>query len=72
MEFEKDIQALRQALEDTENRIKKLEQHKESVIKELRDSKSDDDSNNETLRRLEKNLENLNKKRELIIKELED
>ena len=72
MEFEKDVDALRQALENTENRIKKLQEHKESVTKELRDSKSDEDTANETLRRLEKNLENLSKKRELIIKELEE
>ncbi|MHA7647974.1 hypothetical protein [Nitrosopumilus sp. S4] len=72
MEFKKDIQALKQALKDTEYRIKKLQDHKDSVTKELRDSKSDEDATNETLRRLEKNLENLNKKRESIIKELED
>ncbi|MCV0393071.1 MAG: hypothetical protein K5790_07255 [Nitrosopumilus sp.] len=72
MEFEKDIHALRETLEDTENRIKKLQEHKDSVTKELKDCKSNDDSTNETLRRLEKNLEKLQKKRESIIKELEE
>jgi len=63
--FEKDTVALKEALNDTENRIKKLEEHKESESK-----KSDSDS--ETLRRLERNLENLHKKRILILSELEN
>ena len=65
MVFEKDTVALKEALNDTENRIKKLEEHKESESK-----KSDSDS--ETLRRLERNLENLHKKRILILSELEN
>ena len=65
MSFEKDVAALREALLDTESRIKKLEEHKESESK-----KSDSDS--ETLRRLERNLENLHKKRILILSELEN
>ena len=65
MSFEKDTVALKEALNDTENRIKKLEEHKESESK-----KSDSDS--ETLRRLERNLENLHKKRILILSELEN
>lgn len=65
MSFEKDTAALKEALNDTENRIKKLEEHKESESK-----KSDSDS--ETLRRLERNLENLHKKRILILSELEN
>ena len=65
MSFEKDVSSLREALLDTESRIKKLEEHKESEAK-----KSESDS--ETLRRLEKNLENLHKKRTLILSELEN
>ncbi|WP_428326421.1 hypothetical protein [Nitrosopumilus sp.] len=64
MPFEKDVTALKTALSDTDSRIKKLEEHKESESK-----KSDSDS--ETLRRLEKNLKNLRKKRTLILSELE-
>ena len=65
MSFEKDVNALREALNDTESRIKKLEEHKESEGK-----KSNPDS--ETLRRLERNIENLHKKRTLILSELEN
>ena len=64
MSFEKDVASLKEALSDTESRIKKLEEHKESE-----DKKPNPDS--ETLRRLEKNLENLRKKRTLILSELE-
>lgn len=64
MSFEKDVAALRTALSDTDSRIKKLEEHKESESK-----KPDFDS--ETMRRLEKNLENLRKKRALILSQLE-
>lgn len=56
--------ALREALSDTESRIKKLEEHKESEKKKT-------NSDFETLRRLEKNIENLYKKRALILSELE-
>ena len=65
MSFEKDTAALKEALNDTENRIKKLEEHKESESKKF-------DSDSETLRRLERNLENLHKKRILILSELEN
>ncbi|RMW34990.1 MAG: hypothetical protein EA439_01760 [Nitrosopumilus sp.] len=65
MSFEKDVSALKEALRDTESRIKKLEEHKESEGK-----KPSPDS--ETLRRLEKNLENLHKKHTLILSELEN
>ena len=65
MTFEKDVSALKEALRDTESRIKKLEEHKESEGK-----KPSPDS--ETLRRLEKNLENLHKKHVLILSELEN
>ena len=64
MDFEKDVAALKEALSDTDSRIKKLEVHRES---ERRKPNSD----SETLRRLEKNLDNLHKKRALILSELE-
>ena len=64
MSFEKDVTVLKEALNDTENRIKKLEEHKESE-----NNKTNSDT--ETLRRLEKNLESLRKKRTLILSELE-
>ncbi len=63
LSFEKDVIALKEALSDTNSRIKKLEEHKEFESKKF-------DSNSETLRRLEKNLENLRKKRLLILSEL--
>ena len=62
--FERDVVALKEALNDTDSRIKKLEDHRES---ECRKPNSD----SETLRRLEKNLDNLHKKRALILSELE-
>ena len=71
LSFEKDIKLLQRILLETEHRIRKLEEHKESVNKNPLDSRSDK-TNNETLRRLERNLDNLYKKRILIIKELED
>lgn len=71
MSFEKDVKILQITLFETKQRIKKLEEHKKSVNKELLDSKSNK-ANNEILRRLEHNLDNLHKKRALIIKELED
>ena len=64
--FEKDVDALRQALDDTEDRIKKLEEHKEAEEKCL------GDLNDETITRLERNLDKLRKKRESIIQELEN
>ena len=64
--FEKDVDALRQALADTEDRIKKLEEHKEVEEKRL------GNSNDETINRLERNLDKLRKKRELIMQELEN
>lgn len=71
MNFEKDSEALKKALLETDQRIKKLKEHKESVNKHLRDSKSDNNTIAETLRRLECNLHDLHKKRELIVKELD-
>ncbi|EIJ66679.1 hypothetical protein BD31_I1106 [Candidatus Nitrosopumilus salaria BD31] len=71
MDFEKDSEVLRQALYETDQRIKKLEEHKESLSKQLRDNTVDDATIEETLRRLERNLDNLHKKYALIIKELE-
>jgi len=72
LDFEKDFEALERDLVDTDQRIKKLEEHKEFAEKEIRGCKSDNKTMIETLRRLERNLDNLHKKRELIIKELEN
>ncbi|MDH5569790.1 MAG: hypothetical protein OEX98_08385 [Nitrosopumilus sp.] len=66
MSFEKDVKLLQRTLLETEQRIRKLEEHKESVNKNPLDSRSDK-TNNETLRRLERNLDNLYKKRILIM-----
>jgi len=71
LSFENDVKLLQKTLLETEQRIKKLEEHKKSINKNPLDSRSDK-TNNETLRRLERNLDNLYKKRVLIIKELED
>ena len=71
MNFEKDSEVLRKALYETDQRIKKLEEHKESLSKQLRDNTVDDATIEETLRRLERNLDDLHKKHALIIKELE-
>ena len=65
LSFEKDISALKQALDDTEQRIKKLEEHKESELKKL------GTTNDETIRRLERNLQKLQEKKQLILEELE-
>ena len=65
MSFKKDIPALREALRDTKNRIKKLEEHKDSAKKQLGDNNA-----KSTILRLEKNLEKLEQKRQLILKEL--
>ena len=72
LDFEKDSEALGKALLETNQRIKKLEEHKKSVNKHLRYSKSDNNTIAETLRRLECNLDNLHKKSALIVKELKD
>ena len=66
MSFEKDIAALKEALQDTENRIKKLEEHRDSAKKQLGNDNAED-----TISRLERNLEKLEQKRQLILKELE-
>lgn len=63
--FEKDVDALRQALQDTEDRIKKLKDHKKDAQKQLGGDIE------ETLSRLDHNLDKLYKKRESILKELE-
>lgn len=65
LSFEKDVQALKEALSETDDRIKKLKGHMKYEKKKL------GDKNSETLHRLEKNLENLRKKRALILSELE-
>ena len=67
MGFENDLEALQIIILETEQRIKKLEKHKESVTKELEESNSD--ALTETLRRLERNLDDLHKKLAFLISE---
>jgi hypothetical protein len=69
--FEKDIELLKIALTETEFRIKKLEEHKEIINKLLRDNKTEDSWINETRKRLVRNIRNLQKKRDMIFRELE-
>ena len=69
--FEKDIESLKIALTETEFRIKKLEEHKEIINKLLRDNKTEESWINETRRRLVQNIRNLQKKRDMIFRELE-
>ena len=69
--FEKDIESLKIALTETEFRIKKLEEHKEIINKLLRDNKTEESWINETKRRLVRNIRNLQKKRDMIFRELE-
>jgi len=71
LDFENDIESLKTAILDVEQRIKKLEEHKDSVNKEIRESKSDNKTITETLRRLEYNLNELHEKRVFLIKERE-
>ena len=71
MDFEKDVESLKIALTETEFRIKKLEEHKEIINKLLRDNKTEESWINETRRRLVQNIRNLQKKREMIFRELE-
>jgi len=71
LDFENDIESLKTAILDVEQRIKKLEEHKDSVNKEIRESKSDNKTITETLRRLEHNLNELHEKRVFLIKERE-
>ena len=71
MSFEKDIESLKIALTETEFRIKKLEEHKEIINKLLRDNKTEESWINETKRRLVRNIRNLQKKRDMIFRELE-
>ena len=71
MGFEKDIESLKIALTETEFRIKKLEEHKENINKLLRDNKTEESWINETRRRLVRNIRNLQKKRDMIFRELE-
>lgn len=68
MDFENDLEALETTIFEIEQRIKKLEKHKESITKELEDHKSDKTSI-ETLRRLERNLDDLHKKLAFLITE---
>ena len=69
MDFENDLEELENALLETDQRIKKLEAHKASVNKEIRDSKSENQEIMETLRWLHKNLDDLYEKRAFLIKE---
>ena len=71
MGFEKDIESLKIALTETEFRIKKLEEHKEIINKLLRDNKTEESWINETRMRLVRNIRNLQKKRDIIFRELE-
>ena len=71
MGFEKDIESLKIALTETEFRIKKLEEHKENINKLLRDNKTEESWINETRKRLLRNIRNLQKKRDMIFRELE-
>ena len=71
MGFEKDIESLKIALTETEFRIKKLEEHKEIINKLLRDNKTEENWINETRKRLVRNIKNLQKKRDIIFRELE-
>ena len=71
MGFEKDIESLKIALTETEFRIKKLEEHKEIINKLLRDNKTEENWINETRKRLLRNIRNLQKKRDMIFRELE-
>tara|TARA_A100001037_G_C14589365_1_gene387961 strand:+ start:123 stop:341 length:219 start_codon:yes stop_codon:yes gene_type:complete len=71
LDFEKDVKSLKIALTETEFRIKKLEEHKEIINKLLRDNKTEESWINETRRRLIRNIRNLQKKRNMIFRELE-
>ena len=71
MDFEKDVKSLKIALTETAFRIKKLEEHKEIINKLLRDNKTEESWINETRRRLIRNIRNLQKKRNMIFRELE-
>ncbi len=70
MSFEKDEGELKKALYEIEQRIKKLQEHKEDATKQLK-AKSDDKAITETVRRLEHNLDKLEKKRRFLMQELE-
>ncbi|MFB5609025.1 MAG: hypothetical protein ACE5Q5_02265 [Nitrosarchaeum sp.] len=69
MDFNDDLEALEKAILETDQRIKKLEKHKEIAKKDLRECKSDNKIITETLRRLERNLDNLYVKHAFLIKE---
>lgn len=69
MDFENDLESLKIAILEVDQRIKKLEEHKESANKEIREKKSDSKTIAETMRRLERNLNELYKKREYLINE---
>ena len=66
LSFEKDEDALKQAIADTEERITKLKEHQEVAKKQ-----SQNDSTKETLRRLDRNLDKLEKKLSFLRQELD-
>lgn len=68
MDFENDLEALETAIHEIQQRIQKLEKHRDSVTNELEENKSDK-TLTETLRRLERNLDELNKKLAFLIEE---
>ena len=61
----------RHKIQEQKDRIKKLEEHKEIINKLLRDNKTEDSWINETRKRLVRNIKNLQKKRDMIFRELE-
>ena len=71
MGFEKDVELLKIALTETEFRIKKVEENKKRINKLLRDNKTEESWINETRIRLVQNIKNLQKKRDIIFRELE-
>lgn len=68
MDFENDLDALETAIHEIQQRIQKLEKHKESIAKALEEYPSDK-TLIETLRRLDHNLDDLHKKLAFLIAE---
>ena len=59
------------AIKEFHRFVKKLEEHKEIINKLLRDNKTEESWINETRIRLVRNIKNLQKKRDIIFRELE-
>ena len=56
--MDEDLEPLKKELEVNNQRLKKLEEHKKSIVPELKNPKSEDSQRLlETMKRLEKNLE---------------